>query len=210
MGFLKMLEAEQADLRGQVHGRVTPVSILEIPSWPLAASALTLSCADLNSRGEFRVHEDRLCTCDAVLAGADLGDLHRVDPIERQQLVEVHDVVVERAVDQNENLVHCAFGGICNFSASSTARTPASACTAVQAPQNLPANSHASRGSRPIRMFSMPRHMVPDAPCFADTSANLRDWIDCDVRGHGLQLWTERSPVPPWEWRVGAKPVPAL
>jgi len=46
--------------------------------------------------------------------------------------------------------------------ASSTARTEASAWTVVQTPQMRCANSHASRGSRPTRIFSMPRHMVDD------------------------------------------------
>src|SRR3569833_1802785 len=46
-------------------------------------------------------------------------------------------------------------------SASSTERTEAMPCTRVQTPQILCANAQASRGSRPRRMISMPRTMVP-------------------------------------------------
>src|SRR5574340_1136268 len=45
--------------------------------------------------------------------------------------------------------------------ASSTARTEAMPCTRVQTPQMRWANAQASRGSRPRRMISMPRTMVP-------------------------------------------------
>ena len=54
-----------------------------------------------------------------------------------------------------------AFSGISIFSAFSTARTEASACTPVHTPQMRCTNAHASRGSRPRRMTSRPRHIVP-------------------------------------------------
>jgi hypothetical protein len=59
--------------------------------------------------------------------------------------------------------MYCAFSGISSFSASSTERTLAMACTVVHTPQKRCVNSHASRGSRPRRIFSMPRHMVHEA-----------------------------------------------
>ena len=59
--------------------------------------------------------------------------------------------------------MYCAFGGTWMPAAFSTARTDAIACTVVHTPQNLCANSHASRGSRPCRIVSIPRNIVPDA-----------------------------------------------
>src|SRR5215470_15073740 len=56
----------------------------------------------------------------------------------------------------------CAFGGIGYLSASSTARTEAMPCTSVQTPQMRWANAQASRGSRPRRMISIPRTIVPE------------------------------------------------
>jgi len=54
-----------------------------------------------------------------------------------------------------------AFGGISTRRASSTARTDAIPCTSVQTPQMRWANAQASRGSRPRRMISSPRTIVP-------------------------------------------------
>ncbi len=54
-----------------------------------------------------------------------------------------------------------AFSGISMPSAFSTARTEASACTPVQTPQMRCTKAQASRGSRPRRMTSRPRHIVP-------------------------------------------------
>ena len=54
-----------------------------------------------------------------------------------------------------------AFFGILIASASSTERTDASACTPVHTPQMRSTNAQASRGSRPFRMTSRPRHIVP-------------------------------------------------
>ena len=46
--------------------------------------------------------------------------------------------------------------------ASSTARTEVRACTVVQTPQIRCAQIQASRGSRPRRMSSIPRNIVPE------------------------------------------------
>ena len=54
-----------------------------------------------------------------------------------------------------------AFSGILIDSASSTARTEVSAWVPVQTPQIRSVNAQASRGSRPRRITSMPRHIVP-------------------------------------------------
>src|SRR6185369_10863321 len=62
----------------------------------------------------------------------------------------------------------------------STERTLAMACTVVQTPQKRWVNSQASRGSRPRRIFSMPRHMVQEAHAFdtapLSTSTSMRRW----------------------------------
>ena len=47
-------------------------------------------------------------------------------------------------------------------SAFSTVRTETSAWTVVQTPQKRWVNIHASLGSRPLRIVSMPRHICPD------------------------------------------------
>ncbi len=61
-----------------------------------------------------------------------------------------------------------AFFGILMPSASSTERTEASACTPVHTPQMRSTNAHASRGSRPLRITSRPRHIVPGGHRVAD------------------------------------------
>src|SRR5512140_2585764 len=71
-----------------------------------------------------------------------------------------------------------AFGGILMPSASSTARQLATAWTTVHTPQIRCVKAHASRGSRPSMMISMPRNCVDDAHAFAimplSESASMR------------------------------------
>ena len=55
-----------------------------------------------------------------------------------------------------------ALGGTAMPSASSTVRTEARAWTVVQTPQARSVNAQASRGSRPFRMISKPRTIVPE------------------------------------------------
>ena len=55
-----------------------------------------------------------------------------------------------------------ALGGISMPSAFSTAYTEVCAWTVVQTPQMRCAQIQASRGSRPWRMSSMPRNIVPE------------------------------------------------
>ena len=50
-----------------------------------------------------------------------------VDPIERRQLIEVHDVIVKGVRNQNQIADVLGVRGISRFSASSTARTLAMA-----------------------------------------------------------------------------------
>jgi len=59
-----------------------------------------------------------------------------------------------------------AFSGTWIPRASSTARTEVMACTVVQTPQILWVKTQASRGSRPLRMISIPRNMVQDDQAF--------------------------------------------
>jgi hypothetical protein len=58
--------------------------------------------------------------------------------------------------------IRAAFGGISIPSAASTALTDVCAWTVVHTPQMRCAQIHASRGSRPCRISSMPRNMVPE------------------------------------------------
>src|SRR6185295_11254489 len=83
--------------------------------------------------------------------------------------------------------MYCALSGTCSCSAFSTARTDAIACTVVQTPQNRWVKSHASRGSRPCRMRSMPRNICPDDHAFRtnppSTSASIRRCPSMRVTG---------------------------
>src|SRR3982751_2453371 len=83
--------------------------------------------------------------------------------------------------------MYCALSGTSSCSAFSTARTEAIACTVVQTPQNRCVNSHASRGSRPSRIRSMPRNIRPDDPAFRPkppaASASMRRCPSMRVTG---------------------------
>ena len=57
--------------------------------------------------------------------------------------------------------IELALSGMVIPSASSTARTEVSACVPVQTPQMRSVKAQASRGSRPFRITSSPRHIVP-------------------------------------------------
>src|SRR5512140_180371 len=80
-----------------------------------------------------------------------------------------------------------ALSGISRPSALSTDRTEAMACTVVQTPQMRWVNTHASRGSRPFKIVSMPRHMVPEDQAFLtappSTSTSMRRWPSMRVTG---------------------------
>jgi len=60
------------------------------------------------------------------------------------------------------------------LSASSTARTEVTPWTSVHTPQIRCAKAHASRGSRPRRMISMPRTIVPDEYAAAIVLPSMR------------------------------------
>ena len=74
--------------------------------------------------------------------------------------------------------MYWAFFGTSSWRAFSTARTDAMACTVVQTPQKRWVKIQASRGSRPRRMFSIPRHICPEAQAFftepPSTSTSMR------------------------------------
>jgi hypothetical protein len=74
--------------------------------------------------------------------------------------------------------MYCALIGISSWMAFSTARTEVMACTVVQTPQMRWVKSHASRGSLPSRMVSMPRNICPDDQEFCtlppSTSTSMR------------------------------------
>src|SRR5665647_1140020 len=85
-----------------------------------------------------------------------------------------------------------AFAGILMLRASSTARQLAMAWTAVQTPQIRCVNAHASRGSRPCMMVSMPRNCVDDAHALAifpfSDCASMRRWPSMRVIGSTTTL----------------------
>src|SRR5271165_4315922 len=80
-----------------------------------------------------------------------------------------------------------AVGGTVMPSALSTARQLVSACTVVHTPQTRSVMAHASRGSRPIRIFSRPLTMVPDENASVmkpfSTTASTRRWPSIRVTG---------------------------
>src|SRR5450759_2319526 len=85
-----------------------------------------------------------------------------------------------------------AFAGILMFRASSTARQLATAWTAVHTPQSRWVKAHASRGSRPCMMISMPRNCVDDAHALAifpfSDCASMRRWPSMRVIGSTTTL----------------------
>ena len=80
-----------------------------------------------------------------------------------------------------------ALGGGAAPIAFSTARIDAMAWTVVQTPQMRCVNAHASRGSRPFRMISMPRNIVDEDQASLtlppSTSASMRRWPSMRVTG---------------------------
>src|ERR1039458_6843249 len=85
-----------------------------------------------------------------------------------------------------------AFAGILMSSASWSARQLATACTVVHTPQMRCTNAHASRGSRPCMMVSIPRNCVDVAHAleifpFSDC-ASMRRWPSMRVIGSTTTL----------------------
>src|SRR6266508_4553444 len=83
--------------------------------------------------------------------------------------------------------IRFALGGMRMSSASSTARHDATACTTVQTPQIRCVNAHASRGSRPCMMISIPRNCVDVAHALVirpfSAWASMRRWPSILVNG---------------------------
>ena len=83
--------------------------------------------------------------------------------------------------------MYCAFSGTSRPSAFSTVLTDAIAWTVVQTPQKRWVKSHASRGSRPFRIVSIPRNIWPDDQAFftrpPSTSTSTRRWPSMRVTG---------------------------
>lgn len=99
--------------------------------------------------------------------------------------------------------IEFAFSGIVIPSAFSTARTEVSAWVPVQTPQLRSVNAHASRGSRPRRMTSMPRHIVPLETALRITLsesrlASMRRWPSMRVSGSITIRLPERSRLNPF------------
>ena len=51
---------------------------------------------------ELRVQGERLSANSTSLPGSAFGNLQNVDPVQRRQLIEVHDVIVQGVRDQNQ------------------------------------------------------------------------------------------------------------
>src|SRR3990172_3198364 len=96
-------------------------------------------------------------------------------------------------------LMYCAFRGISMFSAFSTALTETVACTDVQTPQMRWVKSHTSRGSRPLTIVSIPRHIWPDDQAFItlplSTSHSILRWPSILVIGSIVILFDIAPPV---------------
>ena len=95
--------------------------------------------------------------------------------------------------------MYCALIGISMPSAFSTARTEAIAWTVVHTPQKRWVKSHASRGSRPWRIVSMPRNIWPDDQEFftrpPSTSTSMRRWPSMRVIGSTVIRLLMLSPL---------------
>ena len=92
-----------------------------------------------------------------------------------------------------------ALSGTSSPRAFSTLRTEVMAWTVVQTPQMRWVKAQASRGSRPCRMVSIPRHMVPLdqalRTCPPSTSTSMRRWPSMRVMGSMVMRWLMSSPL---------------
>ena len=180
-------DRQQVDVRRQLHRRVAPVAGGEDAELAAVDEGLQLVVhrADIgNAVGQ----SDRR---RAELGGAFRIALERrddVDPVERGEVIEVHDMVVH-AVRRDDHVAD-VLGVERHFehlSAFSTARTEAMACTVVQTPQIRWVKIQASRGSRSLRMSSMPRHIWPDDQALvtlpSSTSQSMRRCPSMRVMG---------------------------
>src|SRR3954452_19383365 len=106
-----------------------------------------------------------------------------------------------------------AFSGILISSAFSTARTEVNACVPVQTPQIRSVNAQESRGSRPRRITSMPRHIVPVETALRmtlllSTFTSSRRWPSMRVTGSTTMRWPELSRLKPFGVWIPMSDVP--
>src|SRR3989338_2786656 len=100
-------------------------------------------------------------------------------------------------------LIRRAVGGIRMPRAFSTALIEARAWTTVQTPHILCAKSHASLGSLPLRIISIPRNIVAHEkasvmhPLSVSTSTSIRRWPSILVTGSTTTLAIFLPPFPP-------------
>ena len=159
-------------------------------SWPLSTSALTraLHAVEVRRRSIFGQSEIDCAMRDGLgrIGLERRGDVH---PVERVQVVEVDHVVVDQSASPAIRLR--IRSGVRRAPRSRARPRPrareASAWTMVQTPQMRCAQIQASRGSRPCRISSMPRNIVPDAQASAtfppSTCASMRRWPSMRVTG---------------------------
>jgi hypothetical protein len=93
--------------------------------------------------------------------------------------------------------MYCAFSGISSLRAFSTDLAEARAWTVVQTPQKRWVKVGASRGSRPWRITSMPRHIWPEDQAFTtlplSTSQSIRKCPSIRVMGSMVILLAIRQ-----------------
>ena len=127
---------------------MAPVAVVKRPSCPLSTSALTRAWTPLKYAVVDSGQGETDWARSAVFAGSAVEGADDVHPVERMQVVEVDDVVLDVLRARDEVADQLALSGISMPSASSTADR-ACAWTVVQTPQMRCVKIQASRGSRP-------------------------------------------------------------
>jgi len=108
-----------------------------------------------------------------------------------------------------------AFGGILIVERVLHRAAPRPArARAVHTPQMRSTKAQASRGSRPLRMTSRPRHIVPvltrrrGSRCSSSSSTSMRRWPSMRVTGSTTTRVPCCRAVKPWVWIVGHDRLP--
>src|SRR5215469_4869758 len=97
-----MRESEQADLRRQVHRRMAPVAVRENSELAARRESLDLVLRRFKFLRRISGPGRQALRKRRRPSRIGLRDLHYVDPIERGQVVEMDDVIVQRVMDEDE------------------------------------------------------------------------------------------------------------
>ena len=106
--------------------------------------------------------------------------IDRVHPVQRVQVVEVHDVVMDLQVQLHDVADRVGVVGDGDPQRILDRAHEVSAWVPVQTPQIRSVKAQASRGSRPFRITSSPRHIVPVRHRVADDAL----LVDVDLAAH--------------------------